>query len=68
MKFNENSTKKQCFYTKPSMCIEASMMNLQNQIGYGYIPDIKAQIIELLYKVIKYYKKVILLGKKTLLG
>lgn len=55
MEFNESSTKKQCFYTKHSTCIEVNMMNLQNQIGYGYILDIKAQVIELLYKVIKYY-------------
>lgn len=54
MRFNESNTKNQCFYTKPNMCIEVSMMNLQNEIRYAYISDINAQVIELLYKVNKY--------------
>lgn len=53
IEFNESSTKKECFYTKPNMCIDVSMMNLQNQIRYGYVSDINAQVIELLYKVSK---------------
>ncbi|CAI6364777.1 unnamed protein product [Macrosiphum euphorbiae] len=65
VKFDENSTKKQCFYTKPSMCTEVSMMNLQNHLGYGYIPDIKAQVIELLYKDINFSMLILLPDENT---
>ncbi|XP_022170552.1 uncharacterized protein LOC111033912 [Myzus persicae] len=65
VEFNESSTKKQCFYTKPSMCSEVSMMNLQNQIGYGYISDIKAQIVELLYKDTNFSMLILLPDENT---
>lgn len=53
MEFNESNTKKLCFYTKPNICKEISLMNLQAKIKYGYISDVNAQVIELLYKVIQ---------------
>lgn len=56
MEFNESSTKKECFYTNPNMCSEVNMMNLQDQIRYGHVSDINAQVVELLYKVSKHNK------------
>lgn len=50
MEFNESNTKTQCFFTKPNNCTNVSMMNVQDKIKYGYISDINAQAIELLYK------------------
>lgn len=52
VEFNESNTKKLCFYTKPNVCKEINIMNLQDKIKYGYISDINAQVFELLYKVI----------------
>lgn len=53
MEFNESNTKDQCFYTTPNVCAEVvNMMYLQDKLKYGYISDINAQVVELLYKVI----------------
>lgn len=65
IEFNESSTKKECFYTKPNMCIDVSMMNLQNQIRYGYVSDINAQVIELLYKDTNFCMLVLLPDENT---
>lgn len=53
MEFNESNTKKSCFYTKPNVCKEISLMNLEDKIKYEYVSDINAQVFELLYKVIQ---------------
>lgn len=51
VEFNESNTKTQCFFSKPNNCTNVNMMNVQDKIKYGYISDINAQAIELLYKV-----------------
>lgn len=51
VEFNENDTKIECFYTKPGICTKVNMMNLENQLRYGYIIDMNAHAIELLYEV-----------------
>ncbi|XP_050443090.1 uncharacterized protein LOC126847092 [Adelges cooleyi] len=50
VQFNESLTEIQCFYTKPNLCTEASMMYLQDIIKYGEISDIGAQVVELPFK------------------
>lgn len=54
MEFNENDTKMQCFYTEPNKCVSVKMMYVKDRLKYGYIDDIKAHAIELLYKVIQF--------------
>lgn len=53
MEFNTSDTKNACFFSKPNTCTDVNMMNLRHTINYGYISDMNAQVIELLYKVIK---------------
>lgn len=60
MEFNENNTKNLCFYSKPNMCTEVSMMNLEAKLKHGYISNINSQAIELPYKVIYFSKSLVL--------
>ncbi|XP_060838145.1 uncharacterized protein LOC132920091 [Rhopalosiphum padi] len=65
VEFNESSTKKECFYTNPNMCSEVNMMNLQDQIRYGHVSDINAQVVELLYKDTNFCMLVLLPDENT---
>lgn len=56
VEFNESNTKPQCFFTKPKICQNVNMMNLEGKLKHGYIANINSQAIELIYKVILYSK------------
>ncbi|VVC24384.1 Serpin domain,Serpin, conserved site [Cinara cedri] len=50
VEFNESKTKSQCFYTKQKLCTNVNMMNLEYKLKHGYIININAQAVELVYK------------------
>jgi len=60
VQFNESNTKRLCFYSKSNKCEEVSMMNVEDKMKYGYISDINAQVIEILYKVIQLYTQLVI--------